>query len=797
MKLPVKKKFLAAMMLGALYMAVVISASAQTAVIRGTIKETLSGNPVELATVQIAGTGTGTQTDSAGNFTITGLNPGIYNINISCLGYKSKGVAEIEITNSKPGILMIELEPETSQIKAVEITSSPFTHKDESPTSVRTIGVNEIQRTPGANRDISRVIQSLPGVGFSAAFRNDLIIRGGSPAENKFYIDDIEIPNINHFSTQGGSGGPVGLINVDFMREVNFYSSAFPADRGNMLSSAMDIRLRDGRDDRWGGAVTLGITDAALSMESPLNKKKNITVLASVRSSYYNWFFKLIQVPIFPNYNDAQVKIKWKIDKSNELEFVSLTACDIFKLNLAANSTALEKYDLLVTPINNQWSYTNGFKFTHLFADSYLQLVVSSNELVNQIFKYPDNNTSLPKSINYYSIESESKARLEYIARKNGWKYYAGGNFEMAYYYNSSAFTGPYFNYNYVTKLLIPKYGAFASVSRSVANNRLLLSLGLRFDGNTYNKSMANPLLQASPRFSMAYDITPVVHWNFNTGYYHELPAYTVMGYRDSIDQLVNQNRITYMRCVHLVTGFDYNTTINSRVSVEGFFKQYFNTPYLLDDSVALANLGGTFGVVGNDPANSTSKGRAYGAEFLDQQKLYKGWYSIVAYTLFWSQFQNGGNQYVSSSWDTRHIISLTLGKKFKYNWEVGLRYRVQGGRPYTPYNIAYSSLVSVYNANPQGVLDYSQVNSLRLPWFHQLDIRVTKKWYLTRWSIELYLDIQNVYYNKEQDTPALLYLTDANGNPLFSANHLSYQTKLVPAYDGVLQPQLGLIFTY
>ena len=125
------------------------------------------------------------------------------------------------------------------------------------------------------------------------------------------------------------------------------------------------------------------------------------------------------------------------------------------------------------------------------------------------------------------------------------------------------------------------------------------------------------------------------------------------------------------------------------------------------------------------------------------------------------------------------------------------MRYRVQGGRPYTPYNIAYSSLVSVYNANPQGVLDYSQVNSLRLPWFHQLDIRVTKKWYLTRWSIELYLDIQNVYYNKEQDTPALLYLTDANGNPLFSANHLSYQTKLVISYDGVLQPQLGLIFTY
>ena len=777
--------------------AFVISAYAQTAAMRGTIKETLSGKPIELATLQVEGTGTGAQTDSTGAFQINGLRPGIYNINISCLGYKSKSLSEIEITNSKPAILSIELEPEVSEIKAIEITANAFAHKDESPTSVRTIGVNEIQRTPGANRDISRVIQSLPGVGFSSAFRNDLIIRGGSPAENKFYMDDIEIPNINHFSTQGGSGGPVGLINVDFIREVNFYSSAFPADRDNMLSSAMDIRLRDGRDDRWGGAVTLGITDAALSMETPLNRKKNITVLASVRSSYYNWFFKLIQVPIFPNYNDAQVKIKWKIDRKNELEFVSLTACDIFKLNLGANSTALQQYDLLVTPINNQWSYTNGFKFTHLFDNSYLQFVASSSELVNQIFKYPDNNTSLPKSINYNSIQSENKLRLEYIARKNGWKYYAGANYELDYYYNNSVFTGPYFNYNYLTKLFIARYGAFASVSRSVANNRLLVSLGLRFDGNTYNSSMANALLQASPRLSLAYNITPVVHWNFNTGYYHELPAYTVMGYRDSTNQLVNQNRITYMRCVHVVTGFDYNTPVNSRLSVEGFFKQYFNTPYLLDDSVALANLGGNFGVVGNDPATSTSKGRAYGTEFLYEQKLFKGWYSIVAYTLFWSRFQNGGNQYVSSSWDTRQIISLTLGKKLKYNWEVGLRYRVQGGRPYTPYNIPYSSLVSVYNANPEGVLDYSQVNTLRLPWFHQLDIRITKKWYLTHWSIELYLDIQNLYYNKEEDVPALVYLTDANGAPLLTPDHLSYQTKLIPTYDGVIQPQLGLIITY
>jgi len=773
------------------------SAIAQGGILKGKVVEKGTASPVELATVVIEGKSLGATTDSTGAFVITGIPAGTYNIQISCLGYLPQSIFEIEITNAKPGIIKAELEKSATQLGEVEVKAAQFHKEDESPISVRTIGVNEIQRNPGGNRDISRVIQSLPGVGFSTAFRNDLIIRGGSPAENKFYLDDIEIPNINHFATQGGSGGPVGLINVDFIREVNFYSSAFAADRGNTLSSNMDIRLRDGRDDRFGLTATLGITDAALSAEAPLGKKKNVTILASVRSSYYNWFFKLIQVPIFPNYNDAQIKIKWKIDPKNEFEFLSLTACDIFKLNMNANSTELQQYDLRSIPENNQWSYTNGVKLTHFFNNSYLQTVVSSSELVNDIFKYTNNDPSLAKTINYASIESESKLRMEYIANKNGWKYYVGINYELAYYYNHSQFTGPYFNYNYLTNLFLNKYGAFTSVSRRFANERLLMSLGIRFDGNNYNKNTANIFNQTSPRFAMSYNITENVRWNFNTGYYHEMPAYTVLGYRDSTNTLVNQHRITYVHCLHVVTGIDYETRFNSRVSVEGFFKQYFNSPFLLDDSIALANLGGDYGVVGNDPTASSAKGRAYGAEFLYEQKLFKGWYGIVSYTLFWSQFQNGQGKYVSSTWDTRNIISITAGKKLPHNWEVGIRYRIQGGTPYTPYNIAYSSLIPVYNANPSGVFDYSQLNSLRLPWFHQLDMRITKKWYLPVVSVELYLDVQNVYYAKTTGVPILDYVTDANGTPLLTANHMSYQTKLLPNTTQVIQPQLGLILTY
>jgi hypothetical protein len=789
-----KKIFLLFALLGLL----IYGANAQTGIIKGRVSAAGNNNPIDFATVAIEGTTTGAQTDEKGEFEIRELKPGFYNIKISSIGYTPKSVFEIEVTNSKPAIVNVELESTVEKLKEVEVKTNSFQRKEESPVSVRSIGVNEIQRYPGGNRDISRVIQSLPGVGFSTGFRNDLIIRGGSTAENKFYLDDIEIPNINHFVTQGGSGGPQGLINVDFIRDVNFYSSAFPADRGNTLSSAMDIRLRDGRDDRWGGTATLGITDAALSLEGPLGKKKNVTVLLSWRSSYYDWFFKLIDLPIFPNYNDGQIKIRWKITPKDELTFLSLTAIDIFKLNLGAKKTEANLYDLRYLPENNQRSYTNGLKYTHYFDKSYLQVVLSRSELVNALDKYVSNNHDSLRTQYYRSTEAENKLRAEWTMRDKGWKFNVGGNFEWARYYNNSIFTGEFFKFNYLTKIDIYKYGAFAQVSKSVAKERLTLSLGLRLDGNSYNSSMANLLNQVSPRFSMSYAITERVRWNFNTGYYHETPAYTVLGYRDTTGALVNQHRMTYMRNLHVVMGLEYSTKFNSRVSVEGFYKQYFNLPFLLDDSISLANKGSDYGVVGNNPAQSTSKGRAYGVEFLYEQKLYKGWFGILSYTLFWSQFQDKYNVYRSSSWDTRNIISLTVGKKLKRNWEIGARFRAQGGQPYTPYNVSYSSLIPVYNANPSGVFDYDKQNTQRLPWFHQLDIRVTKKWYLKKIAVELYLDIQNMYFYKQKQPDLFSVVLDANNQPLVSASDPSrYTPKFISNSTGILQPALGLIISY
>ena len=271
---------------------------AQTGIIKGKVVEAANNQSIPFANVVIEGTTVGVVTDIDGNFEFTDLEPGLYNVSASFLGFKTDTKQEIQVTNSKPATIDFALEEDAENLKEVVVKASPFKKPAESPVSLQTIGTAEIQRNPGGNRDISKVVRSLPGVTSVSSFRNDLLIRGGGPSENRFYLDDIEIPNINHFATQGSSGGPNGLINVDFIREVDFYSSAFPANRGNSMSSVFNFKQKNGRDDRIGFTATLGTSDLAATLEGPIGKKT--TFLFSIRQSYLQLLFDVLDLPFLP-----------------------------------------------------------------------------------------------------------------------------------------------------------------------------------------------------------------------------------------------------------------------------------------------------------------------------------------------------------------------------------------------------------------------------------------------------------------------------------------------------------------
>jgi hypothetical protein len=724
---------------------------AQTGSIRGRVSDALTNEPVLFATVAVAGTQTGTTTDFSGSYVLDGLAPGLYAIEVSYVGYETRREFEIQVSSGRPVILDFRLETTSTRLEEVVVRASPFRKTEESPVSLRTIGVAEIQRNPGGNRDISRVVQVLPGVTRVASFRNDLIIRGGAPNENRFYLDDVEVPVINHFATQGASGGPVGMINVNFIREVDFFSSAFPANRGNALSSVFNFKQADGRNDRVGGTAMLSATDVGATLEGPIGERT--TFLLSARRSYLQFLFQALGLPFLPTYNDFQAKVKFRLDQRNELSFIGLGAIDQFRLNLKANETEEQQFLLANLPETPQWNYTNGLVWKHYTGSGFWTFVLSRNMLNNQALKYAGNEAGSEDNLilRYRSQEMENKLRIEHTNRFGGYRFNAGVAYEYVRYTNSTfnrIFTpqGP-LTVQFQSALDFHKYGLFSQISRRYLQEKLTLSAGLRMDANSWSEQMANPLDQLSPRLSLAWAFTDKLALNASAGRFYQLPPYTILGYRED-GRLVNRdNGIGFIRSDHMVLGLEFNTASNSKLTVEAYYKNYANYPFLLRDSLTLANLGGDFGVIGNEPAISRSAGRTYGMEVLFQQRLYRGFYGIAAYTLGFSEFEDRDGRLRPSAWDARHIVNMTLGKRFGRNWEAGANWRFQTGLPFTPFS-ERSALAQNWDVNGRGIPDYKRLNSLRSGVIGGLDIRVDKKWFFERWSLNVYVDVQNVLAN-------------------------------------------------
>ena len=772
-------------------------AYAQESTLEGRVFNSINNEsiPFAVAVLKDARSAYPTTADSAGRFKITAPQPGFYNLEVIMSGFKTTFLFEIQLKPERVTRVDVAMEPDQKNLGEVTISAQPFVRKEESPLSMRSIGTAEIKRNPGGNRDISRIIQSLPGVASPPTFRNDIIVRGGSPNENRFYLDGIEIPNINHFATQGASGGPVGLLNVDFINEVDFYSGAFPANRGDALSSVMDIKFKDGRSDKTGASFALGATDLATTIEGPAGDKA--TYIASYRRSYLQFLFAALELPFLPTYNDFQLKYKYKPDNKQEFNVLALGAYDVVSLNTSANETEAQRYILGNIPQNSQWNYTVGGSYKRYSERSFTTYVLSRNHLNNEAVKYRNNDDSNEsnKILKYRSQEIENKVRVENTALRGSWKINSGVNLQQSLYTNDTYNQIPFIGHVvYQSELDFFLYGAFAQVSKTFGGAGLVLSLGTRFDGNTFGNEMKNPLEQFSPRFSLSKSLGERFSFNANTGIYYQRPAYTILGFRDAEGRLTNTN-VRYIRSEHVVAGLEYQNKTNGRITVEGFYKRYSRYPLGLQDSVSIANQGSDFGIVGDEPVDSRSRGFSTGVEVLLQQKLFKGFYGILAYTLAQSKFTNFDDRLVASSWDYRHTISMTAGKTFAKNWEAGLRFRYSSGSPYTPYDVANSSLRSNWDISGQGVPDPERINTIRNGDFAQLDIRVDKKYYFKSWTLDLYIDIQNLFNYQTELRPYLTVERNPDGSPKEDPSDPSrYLLTELQNTNGTVIPTIGVI---
>lgn len=766
--------------------------------IKGVVIDKSTRQPLEFVNVLVVGLGIGASTDANGNFLITQVPPGIYRLQASFLGYKTELTPEYRVNHVTPYV-QIELEEENASLNEVVVTASPFQKVPESPVSLRVIGLQEIEKAPGANRDISKVVQNYPGVAFSPiGYRNDLIVRGGGPSENRFYLDGVEIPNINHFSTQGASGGPVGLIDADLIRSVKFYSGAFPADKGNALSSVLDFSLRDGDMERNSLKATLGASEVSLSSNGHIGNKTSY--LVSVRQSYLQALFKILGLPFLPAYTDASFKIKTRFDSHNELTLLGLGGIDRMKLNLGIEGEDAE-YMLSYLPEINQETYTVGGVYRHYSQRHVQSIVLSQSYLNNRNVKYRDNDESSEENLTLRlgSIEQETKLRMENTSSWSVWKVKAGFDLNYSRYKSNEyrkVFANALREYDYHTDLSLWRWGMFASVDYAAPDKSFTASMGVRTDGNNYSDKMKELWRQLSPRLSVSYRLIEGLTLSGHVGLYYQLPSYTALGFKGEEGEYVNRH-LDYISVSQESLGLSWTPNENMELSVEGFYKLYGHMPFSLSDQIPLSCKGNDYGTIGNEALSSEAKGHSYGVELMFKWLLTQKLNLSSSLTIFKSEFKDGEQgSYVPSAWDNRFILNMSGTYNFPKHWSLGAKVSCIGGSPYTPYDVEKSSLVEAWNVQGRAYYDYSRYNQERLPVFGQLDVRVDKTFYLKRCMLGFYLDIQNITASKLRQPDALMS-TGQIENPSAPLSEQRYVMKSIRQESGTLLPTLGITFEY
>lgn len=793
-----------------------------TGVVTGTVRDRRTQELLPGVSVVVEGANVGTVTDEQGRYRLSGVPTGSYNLRASFVGYDALLRANVVVTSGNANVLNLELSPAAQQLGEVQVVANRAIRvaSAETPLSVQRLSTEEIRSNPGGNFDISKVVQTLPGVGGggtggTAGFRNDIIIRGGAPNENVFYLDGIEVPVINHFQTQGSAGGPTGILNVSFIEDVTLSTSAFEARYDNVLSSVFQFRQRDGNPDRLQGNVRLSGTEVAGTLEGPLAPKT--TFLASARRSYLQYLFRLIDLPIRPNYWDFQFKTTTRLSPKTTVTTLGLGAIDKFRLAVPRSSSPDKEYVLRATPSVDQWNYTVGASLRQLLDNGYLNVALSRTQLDNRLDQFEDGQTGdeTKRVLLTRSGETETKLRADVNKARGKWQWAYGGSAQLIGYDNryfarlrrevrdqQGNVVSPTVNVSFQTDLRFLRYGLFGQLTRTLLpDDRLTLSAGLRTDGNTFTENGNNLLRTLSPRLSASYALADKWNLNASVGRYYKIPPSTILGFRDAAGATVNKSS-KYIRSDHYVAGLEWLPGPATRFTLEGFYKRYAHYPVSVRDGISLANLGGDFTALGNEAVSSTGRGRAFGAEFFFQQKLTKRIFAVTSLTAFRSEFSGRSGQYVPSAWDSRFLASALFGYKFGRGWETGLKYRLAGGSPYTPFDEAVSQ--ASYLATGRGVLDYARLNTLRLGNFQQLDFRLDKKINWRRTTLDLFIDLQNalLIINPSQPTYTFQRLEDNSG--FASTDGLPVRpdgSNAIPVLlqddDALITPTIGFIFEF
>jgi len=720
--------------------------------IRGTAVDRGTGRPLSGVAVGVVGGPPPLLTDSEGRFLLRNISLGVVTLRATALGFEPIEIPDIRVTPGRASVVTVELRERVIQIEGIAVGADAILRRDEAPFSTTRLTSDAIRRTAGAQTDISRTLLSLPGVLSGVDNRNDLLVRGGGPGENGYWVDGIKIPRINHFETQGVGGGALGLLNVEFIESADFYAGGFPARYGDALSSTLVIRNRTGSLDRFRGDLTVGASEAGLTLDGPLGSGGNL--LFSLRRSYLQFLFELIDLPIRPAYWDTQLRAEWSLSERDRLTLLAVGAIDELDL-VEPESDNPEGVEILNRSLgNDQWGFTTGAVWQRVLSNGTVRTSLSQSV---DDFQFEGREVDTGEVyLSNNSREWETRVQIDSDLRiASGITLALGGEVTrqgirttlfdaggpgrilpepLAYSGTSSWTTGA-------------GWVQFSGAILPIESARSWLSgtLGLRAQSH----EALSGGVRMTPRWGLRADLSSTWDVGIGGGSFLQPPSRLALSVRGSDGTSVNEG-LPYIEAQHFIFGVGWTPTPGVRVRAEAFHKPYRNVPRSVEDPrIVLPNEGGDFGFVGAEPLVGDGEGRTRGVELFLQRQGAGRWYGLAAWTYALSEFRSPesvGGTWRPSAWDARHTVSLTGGVRFGEGdrWEVGTRWRLVSGRPFTPFDPVASP--EAFRRTGAGVRDLNRLNEGRTPPYHRLDLRVDRKLQFRGISGRFYLDFQNLY---------------------------------------------------
>lgn len=720
--------------------------------ITGSVRDA-AGQPAPAVTVCVVNTTQCAIAGEDGRFRIGEIRPGAVALEVTPPGQPRFVSTTVEVRAGLDAVVEITLPAPVTIAQEVTVRAASFVAPEEVKNSSYLIQPVEIAQSAGALQDVARYVQSLPGVVVGTNdFRNDIIVRGGSPLENLFIVDNIEIPNINAFASFASAGGTVSILDTALISDVTFLTGGYPAPYINRLSSVLQISQREGNRERFASRATLGFAGAGGIVEGPIAGRRGSWIV-SARRSFLDLVTDDIGIGGVPVLYTLNGKVVFDASPRDRVWAVNVSGIDSIRLGLTEDSDLTEEisgFDIRY----RGWRSATGINWQRIFDGGVglLGVTHSAGRVTSTVKDLLQNRIPSPDlpvdeaidagPVVFRDKSGETETTLKYdltvYAPMLG-KVQAGGSvkaFRLDYdtaapLGNDSPFSvepgvNPFFLNRSFTAW---QSGAYLQTTRELGR-RLNVTLGGRFDH--YD---AIDAARFSPRAGVSVDLTDRVSWRASYGRYHQQPFFQFLA------AFPANAGLAPIAADHLVTGVTWQMSDLGRVSVEVYRKTYADYPVSTTfPALSLANIGDTFNV--RDvlfPMVSDGRGRAQGIELLAERKPGGRWYGQVNLALSRARHAGLDGELRPGSFDSPVVFNMDGGWQATDRWRMSARLAFLSGRPHTPFDQGLSAEAR------RGIYDLDAVNAFRAPAYARLDLRAERAWTVRGQPFVLFAGVQNV----------------------------------------------------